>query len=278
MKRFLKITRLVIILGWRIVAAYFGWVIRYSNHPEKYPLQLRYRKVHELLDAVGRAMRIDWRLYNAERLLNRQKGTLLVANHLSVCDIVALLYLCEEPISFVSKVEVRKMPFVGRCVKILDGVFLDRDDPRQAIKAFRTVEKRMAEEGLSYVIFAEGTRAKGEKNGTVLPFHPGSFKIAYRAKAPILLYAETGTQRILGKGNDRRHLVQMSFLPPMPYDEYKDLQTVDLAPIAHERVESEFDHLLLEDAEYYKAGMQKQRIKDPGKEAHILRKAADEAR
>ena len=62
-------------------------------------------------------------------------------------------------------------------------LFLDREDPRQGLKTILTAIDYV-KDGISMFIFPEGTRCKVE--GTFLPFHAGSFKIATKAKVPVI--------------------------------------------------------------------------------------------
>lgn len=260
MKKFLKWCRLVFFLFPKVLYAYFAFLLKYSTHPERYPLSRRYARVRGLIIEVCRHLRIELKVEGIEHFLNREDGTLLCGNHIAVSDVLLILCLSEKPISFVGKKEVKKIPVVGRCLKAIDGLFLDRSDPRQAIYLFKEADKRMKEEGLSYVIFPEGTRAKGENKGKILPFHPGSFKIAYRNKGPIILYCGMGTDRLLGGDLDQRHFCQLRFFPPISYEQYGGLSTVEFAEKAHGVIEKEADRLREEDKEYYAAGRQKAKL------------------
>ena len=62
-------------------------------------------------------------------------------------------------------------------------LFLDREDPRQGLKTILAAIENV-KSGISMFIFPEGTRSKVE--GEFLPFHAGSFKIATKAKVPVV--------------------------------------------------------------------------------------------
>ena len=259
-KRFLKWARLVTCLLPRLILDYFRIILPYSRHPERYPLSLRYARLRALILKVAKHLRIDFKVKGYGEFLSRPSGCLIYGNHVAVCDVIALIALSEEPISFVGKKEVRKIPLVGRVFKAIDGLFLDREDPRQAIAVFKEAERRMKGTGLSYVIFPEGTRAKGEAFATLLPFHPGSFKIAFRIKAPLLPFAISGTERLLSGDLDRRHLVLLSFFKAVLPSDYEGLSTVAYAEKAQKAIAAERARLLELDAEYYQANRQKEKL------------------
>ena len=70
----------------------------------------------------------------------------------------------------------------GTLGKLMDAVFIDRDDPKAAVEALHKVED-LARKGLSIVIAPEGTRLDTTEVG---PFKKGPFRIAMAAGIPIV--------------------------------------------------------------------------------------------
>lgn len=93
-----------------------------------------------------------------------QPGTLIVANHISWFDIVAIGSLM--PLSFVAKAEVKSWPLFGHLAQLQHTVFVDRRRGRHNITDGHELARR-AHKGDTMVIFAEGTNSDGIK---VLPF------------------------------------------------------------------------------------------------------------
>ena len=102
------------------------------------------------------------------------KPVLFVGNHRSIFDIILAGSLIRYPVGFVAKKEL---------MEEIHCLFLDREDPRQGLKTILTAIDYV-KDGISMFIFPEGTRCKEE--GTFLPFHAGSFKIATKAKVPVI--------------------------------------------------------------------------------------------
>lgn len=222
MAKVLKWLRLVLIVGPAILFAYFAWMVRYSNHPEKYSLELRYRRVRKLLFKILRHLRLSLTLEGVEKL-NDGKQKIVVANHLGIFEPLMVIVLSQKPISFIAKKENRKKPFVGRIITAIDGVYIDRKDPLSTLREFRHLAKRMPETGCSYVIFPEGTRNRHSDSVDLLPTHAGSLKLATMTKLPILTLAHFGSERTLeGKSNWRSYPVQFSFMTMTPSIEDKD--------------------------------------------------------
>jgi 1-acyl-sn-glycerol-3-phosphate acyltransferase len=113
----------------------------------------------------------------------RDTAVLYVGNHRSFFDIILTYPLVLRRTGYVAKKEMNKIPLLRVWMRYLDCIFLDRHNIREGLKSILlAVEKMKA--GISICIFPEGTRNKVAD--TFLPFHEGSFKIAEKAKAPII--------------------------------------------------------------------------------------------
>jgi len=100
------------------------------------------------------------------------KPALLVSNHVSWLDIVALSAVA--PVSFVAKSEVSKWPFVNWLAKLQRTVFVDRARRTLVKSKAGEIAKRLAK-GDNIVLFAEGTSSDGNR---VLPFRSSLFSAA----------------------------------------------------------------------------------------------------
>lgn len=113
----------------------------------------------------------------------KDTSVLYVANHRSFFDILVTYIRVPRITGYISKIEVKKIPLLSHWMKNLHCLFLDRDNIKEGLKTILAgIEQAKA--GISMCIFPEGTRNK--KNDGILPFHEGSFKIADKAKVPIV--------------------------------------------------------------------------------------------
>ena len=67
-------------------------------------------------------------------------------------------------------------------------------------------------------------------------FHGGSFRCAIKAKCPIVPLAFVDSFRVLDQKGSKSVSVQLHYLKPIPYEEYKDLKTVELAQLVKDRI------------------------------------------
>lgn len=131
--------------------------------------------------------------------LPAQTGLLFVSNHQSAFDIPLVLGYIPGLKGFISKKENLWVPVMNVWMKAMYCLFMDRRDPRQSA---RVIARGVAylKNGHSLVIFPEGTRSR---DGAILPFKSGSFKLAIRANAPIVPLTIDGTGRLF-EGNHGR--------------------------------------------------------------------------
>jgi putative phosphoserine phosphatase/1-acylglycerol-3-phosphate O-acyltransferase len=114
--------------------------------------------------------------------LTAQRPAVFIFNHRNQVDPVIAGALVRDNWVGVGKKELQKDPIMGTLGKLLDGVFVDRDDPVAAVETMHTVEDR-ARRGLSIVIAPEGTRVDTTEVG---PFKKGPFRIAMAVGIPIV--------------------------------------------------------------------------------------------
>lgn len=164
-------------------------------------------------------------LVDRENLDDTKETYLMVANHESYFDIFSLSGISKDFICvFVAKKELKKTPIIGSWLKALDAVFLDRENPREAIKQMQVGTKQL-KAGMSMGIFPEGTRSPIDGE-----FKAGSIKFATKAKVTIIPV----TIRNAGASLERRthfgkNNTYMQFHTPIKYDDYKDMEIVDIA-------------------------------------------------
>lgn len=116
-----------------------------------------------------------------------------MANHQGYADIVVMFKAAEgKQIGFVAKDTLQKLPYFGKWIHHIRGVFLKRGDAREALKSISEGVGYL-KDGFSLVIFPEGTRSHGPG---MRPFKAGSFKLATRAKVPVVPVTINGTHQL----------------------------------------------------------------------------------
>lgn len=114
--------------------------------------------------------------------LDRKQSYVFVANHQGAFDIFMVYGYLGQPIKWVMKKELAKIPFVGYACRKAGFIFVDNSSPKAALKTIEEAEERL-KHGASVVIFPEGSRTRTGKLG---PFKKGAYQMALDLKLPIV--------------------------------------------------------------------------------------------
>ena len=111
-----------------------------------------------------------------------KQSYVFVANHQSFLDVFAVYGWLPNNFKWLMKKEIRKVPFVGTACAVAGHIFVDRSNPRAALQSMDHIKKELVD-GISTVIFPEGTRTKTGEMGR---FKQGAFKIAMDMGLPVV--------------------------------------------------------------------------------------------
>ncbi len=149
---------------------------------------------------VHRLMRIQWWARRLLHLLGVEViteggagagGQLIVANHVSWLDIVAVHAACPRA-RFVSKADVRHWPVIGTLVDAAGTLYIERESKRDAMRVVHQMAAAL-QAGDAVAVFPEGTTGDGH---ALLPFHANLMQAAVATATPVqplaLRFSEPG--------------------------------------------------------------------------------------
>jgi len=163
----------------------------------------------------------------------KENGFMFFPNHQDMYDVLAIIDSCPNPISVVYKIELKDIPFIKQIAKCMKAFFIDRDDVRQSMKVIIDVAQEV-KKGRNYIIFPEGTRSKNGNH--VGEFKGGSFKAATKAKCPIVPVVLIDSFKPFDSHSLKQVEVQVHYLTPLYYNEYKDMKTTEIAEEVKRRI------------------------------------------
>jgi 1-acyl-sn-glycerol-3-phosphate acyltransferase len=133
------------------------------------------------------------RLEGEDHLTAVTGPVVLAANHASYLDVVVLLAALPLPFRFVAKHELARAPLVGRVIRKVGHLTVERGQASQSVADAGRVTRAL-QAGLSVLVFPEGTfvRAPG-----ILPFRLGGFKAAVDTGRPVIPVTIRGAREIL---------------------------------------------------------------------------------
>ncbi|MEQ9398325.1 MAG: lysophospholipid acyltransferase family protein [Longimicrobiales bacterium] len=136
-------------------------------------------------------------LENAESI-DPDRPQVLVANHVSWFDVLALAAFMPGPYRFVAKKELTKVPFFGPAWQACGHIAIDRDDRKSAIESLAVARRRLEEDRPTVILFPEGTRSE---DGELRPFKKGAFVLAIQTGVEVVPAAVLGSREVMKKGS-----------------------------------------------------------------------------
>ena len=159
---------------------------------------------------------------------------LLVCNHCNDSDPIILLKCFKKyQLAFISKRENQSMFVIGPMMHKLQCQLINRENDREALKTILNCIKIIKEDKASIAVFPEGGILS--EDGKLHHFRPGVFKIAQKAKVPIVVCTLRDTKDVVHnilhfKGSR----VELRVLQTIPVEEITGVTTVEIADRCHQ--------------------------------------------
>ena len=212
----------------------YAWIKLCHNakHTDDVPEADRWKHIQFMMKRAITAGNIDLKVTGLENIPQDQ-SFLMYPNHQGMFDVVAIAATCDIPLGGVLKKEIYHLPFVNQVCHCTKSYAMDREDVRQSLTVIQSVTEEV-KNGRNYLIFPEGTRSK--KGNEMLEFHGGSFRCAVKSKCPVVPVALVDSFKVLDQKGSKMVSVQLHYLKPICYEEYKDLKATELAALVKERI------------------------------------------
>lgn len=197
----------------RVSAAVVAESLFRAPDAERYAAMLR-----AWSDRVVRSAKIDLVVRGAEHLPHGE-ACVVMANHQSFYDIPVLIKAVPEPMTFVAKAELFRVPLFGRAMTMAGVVRVDRKDRSRSVASLHSAVEQLRN-GRHIYIAPEGTRSH---DGRLGPFKSGGFRMALEAGARIVPVAIDGTRHVLPPRSflvHPGHRVVVTVQPPIDPKEY----------------------------------------------------------
>ena len=239
--------RIIVMVLKNIIFVPYYWIMLnwYAAHVDKYTEEQRYAMLKKIDHAANRGGNLHIDGHGVENIPS-QNGFMFYPNHQGLYDVLAIMEVCPVPFSVVAKKEVGNVPFLKQVFSCMKAFLIDREDIKQSMQVIINVTKEV-KAGRNYLIFAEGSRSKNGNHPQ--EFKGGSFKAAMKAKCPIVPVALIDSFKPFDTKTISQVTVQVHFLEPLYYEEYKNMKTTEIAEIVHDRIQKIIDENCPERAE-----------------------------
>lgn len=130
---------------------------------------------------VMKTNRVRVRVQGLEKIEGK-RSYVFISNHSSNLDPLAVAWKLSNPLRFIGKQSLEKIPLFGWAARRAKVIFIDRSDSPKSIARINQAIHEL-KDGISAYFFAEGTRNLG---GKLQAFKKGGVVLALKAKLPIV--------------------------------------------------------------------------------------------
>lgn len=217
-------------VGLLVLAFLFLWIVsaQAKNSQEQQGEDPFFRRLIELyVESICLILGMKVQVKGMEKVPENGRF-LLVCNHLSLLDVVVLIWKFRgKELTFVTKQENMDMFIIGNLMSRIQCLPLNRDNDREALKTILKAIAVVKENKASMGLFPEGTRSL---DGKLHHFRSGGFKIAQKANVPIVVCTIQNTHKVF---RNFLHLkatpVPLHLIEVIPAEQLKGVTTVDIA-------------------------------------------------
>jgi 1-acyl-sn-glycerol-3-phosphate acyltransferase len=158
----------------------------------------------------------------------------VMSNHLSYADIVALFLALPTIPGFLAKRELTRVPFLSQALRSGGHVVVDRGQRANAMQTINLAAEQV-KAGKTVLIFPEGTRGTTD---TIGAFKKGGFYLARAASVPILPVGLRGSRDVFPKDSllVRPGKVEVYIGKPIPIEEVERRDPNEMVPLVRARV------------------------------------------
>lgn len=226
--------RIILMVLYNLPFVPWWWyqLCHYAKHTDEIPEDKKYALLKKITVHANKGGRVKIDVHGQENI-PREENFVFFPNHQGLFDVLSIIEASDRPFSVVAKIEVKNIFFLKQVFAIMKAKFMDRDDVRQSLKVILSVTDEV-KAGRNFLIFPEGTRSKnGNHPGD---FKGGSFKCAMNARCPIVPVAMLNSYQAFDTNSIHPVTVQVHFLEPLYYEDYKDMKSTEIAKIVRARI------------------------------------------
>jgi 1-acyl-sn-glycerol-3-phosphate acyltransferase len=167
--------------------------------------------------------------------LDKKQSYIFVSNHQGAYDIFLIYGYIGQPIKWVMKQSLRKIPFVGKACESAGFIFVDNSTPQAAVRTIKSAEAKL-KDGASIAIFPEGSRTRTGKMGK---FKKGAYQMAMDLRLPIVPVTINGSFRVMSYGSFfiKPHKMELIIHDPIITDSIDNLNIREIAVKIRELVD-----------------------------------------
>lgn len=215
----------VILISVPFVLFYLGKAAYIEKHDERYTEEERYAVARRAVSILQRNGRIRTDVYGTENLPD-DGGYVMYPNHQGKYDALGIISGHPRPCTVMIDDKRSHQLITTQFISLLKGSRLDKTDMKQQLKTVLNIVDEV-KSGRRYIVFPEG--GYYHNRNEVHDFLPGAFKCSIKSRTPIVPVVLIDSYKPFELNSLKKVRTQVHFLPPIPYEEYKDMNSKEIA-------------------------------------------------
>lgn len=232
---------LTIIFNLYRIPYYMIKMLYYINNPEKYSEEQRYSLACKIAYMIQHSSRIKT-ISSGQEKLPQKGGYIMYPNHQGRYDMLGIVTEHSSPCSFIMDDKRSHMPITSQICDLMEAKRMVKSDLKQSLQIILDVADEV-KVGKRYVIFPEGSYEHDHSDNKLGEFKPGCFKAAIKAKVPIVPVALIDSYKPYEGNSFRKVITETHFLNPIPYDEYKGMNTREISDLVKLRIQEAIQNI-----------------------------------
>ena len=161
------------------------------------------------------------------------KACFILCNHQSFIDVPVILYKV-FPCAFLAKKSLFKIPYFGQLLAYTGSIPIVRGNPQANVELPDKIKHRLSQ-NFPVMAFPEGTRSK---NGELLPFKNGVFRIIKEAGVPVLPITLVNVYKVMPKTGIALYPGEIKIIPHkiIPIEKIEKLNYEELRDIVRKEI------------------------------------------
>ncbi|MCR5187942.1 MAG: 1-acyl-sn-glycerol-3-phosphate acyltransferase [Treponema sp.] len=215
----------------------------YLAHPQKYDTKKKYKLAQDIVKLERIASRTKNKVLGLENL-PKDGGYIMYANHQGKYDALGVVSSHPRPFSILWAKKSSQAILAKQESKLLNCEIIDLDNKSTFIGSIKNIANAV-KKGIPFLIFPEGKYDNNKNN--LQSFHTGCFMASLLSKAPIVPVALYDSYKAMDTNNIfKRETVQIHYLKPINYEEYKDLNRRELAELVKTKIQIKINEINME--------------------------------
>ena len=201
--------------------------------------QDRYDIARGVVLTINRKSKIKTLVFGQENI-PEENGYIFYPSHQGKYDGVAMVTSSEKQFRFVIDDKRSHISIEGTFMDLINAKRIDKTNPKKTLIQFKEVAEEV-KSGINYCIFPEGGHCNNKNN--LQEFYTGCFRFLHEIKCPIIPVCLYDTYKVYGINSYRKVTCEVHILKPISYEEYKDLNTKEIAALVKAKIQEKLDEL-----------------------------------